>query len=382
MDPVQTVSLFDISLPGAPDRVLAEWRGFIEFQPGETARRGQPMLLLEQSSGITWNWRAGMAPVIVRPIGCHFLRDVEIAGVGFPFLDGCYIREFSHTSDVGLQWLNSDHQPENPRRAPLSNDVIITDPTLLVIGPGYPIFGHWLIDFLPRLAIAQRVLGERFGHLIIPMPEDTPEWVREMLHFFCGVPADQIRTFSRQADRLLCSRVCLPSFAHDGNYALHGFMREFYGGFRSSKPLQATRRICLSRRSFEKSTRGVWRVFENREALEHMALAHGYEVVAPEELSFADQIHLFQSAECIVGEHGSGMHAAVFAEPGTLVATVPMWNSVQLGIGAAFSHRNVCVTRASVRRQASGPTRYTVPQEDLAGMFVMLDMMRPLGLAS
>ena len=74
MDPVQTVSLFDISLPGAPDRVLAEWRGFIEFQPGETARRGQPMLLLEQSSGITWNWRAGMAPATTSPGGA--------AGVG------------------------------------------------------------------------------------------------------------------------------------------------------------------------------------------------------------------------------------------------------------------------------------------------------------
>ncbi len=238
------------------------------------------------------------------------------------------------------------------------------------------------MDFLPRVAIAQRVLGERFGELIIPIPEDTPAWVKDMLHFFCGVPADQIRTYSRQADRLLCSRVCLPSFAHDGNYALHGFMREFYGGFRNARAPTATRRICLSRRSFEQATRGVWRKLENRAALEQMAVARGYEVVLPEELSFADQIDLFQSAACIVGEHGSGMHAAVFADPGTLVATGPMWNSVQLGIGAAFGHRNVAVTRAAIRRQASGPTRYTVPEEDLAGMFVMLDLLRPLGLAS
>jgi capsular polysaccharide biosynthesis protein len=158
-------------------------------------------------------------------------------------------------------------------------------------------------------------------------------------------------------------------------------MREFYGGFRNAKPPPATRRLCLSRRSFEQATRGVWRVFENRTVLEQMAVARGFEVVAPEELSFADQIRLFQSAACIVGEHGSGMHAAVFAEAGTLVATGPMWNSVQLGIGAAFGHRNVAVTRAAVRREASGPMRYSVPEEDLAGMFVMLDLLQPLGLA-
>ena len=185
-----------------------------------------------------------------------------------------------------MQWLERDHQPENPRNAPSSNEVIIAEPVLLVFGPGFPIFGHWLLDFLPRVAIAQSVLGEVFNQLIIPLPEDTPDWAWNMLHFFCGVPAGQIRTFSRTADRLICRRICLPSFAHDGDYALHSFMREFYGSFRSLEPPRVKRRICLSRRNFEQSTRGVWRVFENREAFERMAISHGYEVVMPEELSF------------------------------------------------------------------------------------------------
>jgi hypothetical protein len=382
MEPVPTVSLFDISPPRPSERALAEWRGFTEFRPGEAARSGRPALVLGDSPPVAWHWRAGLAPVQLRPIGCHFLRDVDIVGVGFPFSDGHYIREFSHTSDVGLQWLDSDHQPENPRLAPSAKEVIVAEPVLLVIGPGFPVFGHWLLDFLPRVVIAQRVLGEVFNQLVIPLPEDTPDWVKDMLRYFCGVPGSQIRTFCRETERLACSRVCLPSFAHNGNYALHGFVHEFYGSFRSSRSPLVKRRICLSRRNFEQSTRGVWRVFDNREILEHMALARGYEIVTPEVLSFADQIDLFQSAECIVGEHGSGMHSAVFAEPETLVADVPLWNSIQLRIGAAFGHRNVCVTRASVRRPASGPVHYTIPEEDLAGMFVMLDMLRSPGLAT
>ncbi len=381
MEPVQTVSLFNISSPGPRDRVLAEWRGFIEFLPGEEASAGRPVLVLGHQPTAGWQWHAGLAPVHTRPIGCHLLRDIEIVGGGFPFTGGRYIREFSHTSDVGLQWLESDVRPENPRNGPPAREVTVAEPMLFVFGPGFPVFGHWLLDFLPRVAIAQRVLGEVFKQLVIPLPEDTPDWVRDMLRFFCGVPAGQIRTFSHLTERLVCDRVCLPSFGHDGDYALHSFVRDFLGSFRPLEPLRVKRRICLSRRNFERSTRGAWRVLENREAFERMAIAHGYDLVTPEDLSFVAQVALFRSAECIIGEHGSGMHAAVFADPGTLVASFPLWNLIQLRIGAAFGHRNVLVRRETIHREPNGPVRYSVLEEDLAGLFVMLDLLHPLGLA-
>ena len=76
------------------------------------------------------------------------------------------------------------------------------------------------------------------------------------------------------------------------------------------------------------------------------------------------------------------MHAAVFAEPGTLVASIPLRNVIQLHIGAAFDHCSVSVTRTATHQEANGPVRYSVPEEDLAGLFVMLDILRPLGLAT
>jgi len=380
MEPVATVSLFDISLPGPRDRVLKEWSGFMELEPATTTKRGLPMLLLGHPSAADWRWFPGLAPVRVPPIGCHFLRDIEILGVGLPFESNRYVREFSHTSDVGLEWLNSDDRPENPRREPPTHEATIDEPVLFVFGPGFPIFGHWLLDFLPRVAIAQRALGDLFHEFCIPLPEDTPEWVTEMLNAFCGVPARQIRTFSRLTDRLACSRVCIPSFAHDGQYAPHGFMRDFYGSFQNAGSSQPTRRLCLSRRNFERATRGVWRVFENRELFEEMAVAHGYEVVMPELLPFTEQVNLFRSAERIIGEHGSGMHSALFADPGTLVASFPL-HQIQLQIGAAFGHCNVSVMRATKREEPGKPMHYTVAKEDLASLFVMLDTPNPTGIS-
>ena len=62
-DRVPTVSLFDISSPGPPDRVLAEWRGFIEFRPGELSDPGRPVLLLDHSPALAWKWIPGLAPM-------------------------------------------------------------------------------------------------------------------------------------------------------------------------------------------------------------------------------------------------------------------------------------------------------------------------------
>jgi hypothetical protein len=407
MKPVEVVSIFDLSLPRGRDAAVADWRGFATFRPGEMSKAGPSVLVLDNKPGAWWTWRDDLLTSRrIRPLGCHFLRDIEIAGVGFPFSEGRYIREYAHTSDVGQQWLNSADMPENPRRDPPTTRVAIDSPVLLVCGPGFPVFGHWLLDFLPRVAIAKGVLGDRFAELTIVLPDDTPDFVRDMLGFFCGVSADQIRTFSRRHEVLVCSRACLPSFVHDGDYALHSFTRTFYEGFKAPRyqprngpwpaigrflrnlrgdfrtspvnqtAARARKRICLSRRTYETSTRSAWRVFETREAFERMAVARGYEIVQPERLGFAEQIQLFQSADTIIGEHGSGMHGALFAEPGTVVATFPPLNGIQLRIGAEFGHTNVSLARAAVRTDPDGIIRFSVAEDDLRSMLAMVDQVR------
>nr|WP_294529545.1 glycosyltransferase 61 family protein [uncultured Rhodopila sp.] len=376
MQAVPVVSIFDVSTRREGNAAVADWQGFAEFRPGETSRPGPDVLVLEDAPDALWTWRSGMTPKTIKPLGCHFLRDIEIQGVGFPFLQGHYILEHVHTSDVGRQWLDHDTMSENPRLAPPANRLVIDEPVLLVFGPGFPVFGHWLLDFLPRVEIAKGVLGDAFAGMTILLPDDTPDFVRDMMRFFCGVRADQIRTFSCRNDMVVCSRVCLPSFAHNGDYVLHSFMREFYNRFRPSPAKRAHRKICLSRRTYEKTTRSAWRVFETREAFERMAIERGYEIVQPELLDFAGQIELFHSAETIIGEHGSGMHAAIFSRPGTIVATFPALNAIQLQIGAECGHTNIWLNRHAERHDARGVYYFEVTEEDLLSMLSVVDQAR------
>ena len=141
-------------------------------------------MLLDGHGGGHWRWQDYVLPERVGPIGCHFVRDIELSGSGYFFSKNRYVREFVHTSDVGLQWLRREDYPDNPLVHQPTRRTIVDQPALLVIGPGFPIFGHWLLDFLPRVAIAQKILGDAFENFVLPLPADTPDWVPAMLNFF------------------------------------------------------------------------------------------------------------------------------------------------------------------------------------------------------
>ena len=280
--------------------------------------------------------------------GCSFLRDLELSGSGYLFSRGRFVREHVNISDVALRWLGQPDFFDNPLTQPRKNRVVINEPTLLVFGPGSSIYGHWLLDFMPRIVIAQQLLGAALDDFVLPLPSDTPAWVVRMIHLFCGIEPARFRYYARHDDIVVCTRACIPSYAHSGrrgDYILHPMMRSFYARFGNPGARRTKRRICISRRDQERQTLGTWRIFETREMMERMALARGYEIVQPELMSFPEQIELFRLANCILGEHGSGMHAAVFADPGTTVATVGAWNRHQFNIAAAFEQRAICMNR-------------------------------------
>jgi capsular polysaccharide biosynthesis protein len=83
-------------------------------------------------------------------------------------------------------------------------------------------------------------------------------------------------------------------------------------GARPGRP----RRLYLTRRGTG------WRRLTNEAGLEETLVARGYEVVAPEELSVAEQIRLFADAEVVVAPHGSALTNILFARSCTVVELV------------------------------------------------------------
>jgi capsular polysaccharide biosynthesis protein len=105
-----------------------------------------------------------------------------------------------------------------------------------------------------------------------------------------------------------------------------------------------------------------------------MAVSRGFEVFRPEELSFPDQAALFRSASCILGEGGSGLHASVFADPGTIVASVG-FNWVQCHVVGAFQQSIISMNRLQVSdRRPDRPYRFTARDEDLIGLLDQIDL--------
>lgn len=376
---VPTVGIGELAPACSLVDALHSWRGFAELAPASQSRVTIPYLILPGGPDEDWAWNQ-VADYSLAPIGCSFLRDLEVCGGGYLFHEGRFVREFVNISDVALGWLKQPDFFDNPLTQPRMNRVVIEEPVLLVFGPGSSIYGHWLLDFMPRIVIAQQLLGEVLDDFVLPLPSDTPDWVVRMIQTFCGIEPHRFRFYARHEDLLVCRRVCLPSYAHGGkrgDYMLHPLMREFYDQFGNPGASRTKRRICLSRRSQERHTLGTWRIFEARETMERMAMARGFEIVQPEELSFPEQVELFRSASCILGEHGSGMHAAVFADPGTIVATVGAWNKHQFNIAAAFEHRSICMNRYQViQTWDKPPFRFTATEADLAGLLAMIDTIQ------
>ncbi len=64
------------------------------------------------------------------------------------------------------------------------------------------------------------------------------------------------------------------------------------------------------------------RSFHNRTELAGLLQDHGFELVAPETLSLAEQIRLFRSARVILGAQGSALANIIFCRPGTSVLSI------------------------------------------------------------
>jgi capsular polysaccharide biosynthesis protein len=372
---VPTVGIPDLCPLKDPRDALNNWDGFAAVVSGEVSPAGSPVLLMDDAGGDRWRWLLSSRPQPVSTLGCYFIRDLNVSGSGYLFHGERFVREHTHTSDVGLQWLQREDYPDNPLVLAPPEEIAVEAPCLVVIGPGFPIWGHWLLDFLPRIAIAQRLLGTAIADFMIPLPADSPDWLPEMLAFFCGVSSQQILRFDRHAQRVLCRRACVPSVAHNGHYVPHSFLTSFYDRFIPGDGRAGSRRICISRSNFERQTRGVWRIFESRLRFEDVARYHGYEIVRSEELAISEQIALFAEAGIIVGEHGSGMHNAIFSGRGTAVGCIAFSNAIQFLIGARRGHTNVYMNRLLWRTDERGILHYEARPELIEGFFEVMNLI-------
>jgi capsular polysaccharide biosynthesis protein len=183
---------------------------------------------------------------------------------------------------------------------------------------GADLYYHWLFQLLPRIDLLERAgFGpDRIDHYVVnraihPYELDSLQRL--------GIRAEQIvetRVHPHvQAETLLAPSI--PLHGSQFSKPLVDFVRTRLAGLPpAAECKRGQRRIYLTRHGA--AYRHVFNEVQVRERVQ----ARGFELVAPEELTFAEQIQLMTEAGVVLGPHGGGMSNTVFCAPGTRVGEI------------------------------------------------------------
>ena len=192
----------------------------------------------------------------------------------------------------------------------------IEQPCVLLTSPWCEGYHHWILETLPRLWALDEFKELR------DLPVVIPAWAKQY-HL------DSLKAFGISEDRILkfdggtwdFERLYVPSFLGPGGHSkrqidwVRGRLRQAFGVEQKGP---GEKKIYVSRRD------AATRRLINEDAILPILEKNGFEIIAPGELTLADQVTKFSDAGVIVGVAGSGLTNFAFAEPGcTLIEFHP-----------------------------------------------------------
>lgn len=232
---------------------------------------------------------------------------------------------FSDSRTVLRLCASLDQHPVRKIRRPLRALALrIDEPVFLLGGRAPGNRGHFLVEHLPRLLLAQQAMGNHFPRKVLVTPGHG-SWQREYLHAF-GFPGLEVieaspgTTWCRQAwtvpnlSRNGNAELCPPSLYRDLVARLG--TRPSASGQRT--PLFITRKDAPGRR------------LANEDAI--FAIAQRFlpdiQRVSLAGMTVTQQIELFANASAIIGPHSQAFRGALYARDSLIVQLVPGERSV------------------------------------------------------
>lgn len=195
------------------------------------------------------------------------------------------------------------------------------DGTLAVISsPGQENWYHWLLQVLPRLKILH-TSGIAFDKIYVT--NLTYSWQKESLKIVLdalGISEDVLRVFEDdvavKAKTLLVPSV--PFIPSKNRKAIPTWLKSFLRNtfLKGDSPPDMPRKIYISR------SKARCRRILNEDAFLKFLEKQGFTRVYLEDMSPLYQAQLFNTAEIIIGPHGSGFANVVFSQPGTTVIEI------------------------------------------------------------
>ena len=167
---------------------------------------------------------------------------------------------------------------------------------------------HWMYDLLPKIGLLQRsgVDLDAIDRWVVNGTNSA--FQRDTLRL-CGIPDSKLiadPVCHIQADELI-----MPIASFNSGRVPRWVCQFLRSQFLGQSSVQPIRRLLISR-----SSASYRQLLNEAEIFEALAPS-GFERVWLEELSFAEQVALFQSAGAIVAPHGAGLSNIVFCAPDT-----------------------------------------------------------------
>ena len=323
----------------ASEAALGPSEGFTELIPGAMSVPSRRDFALPAVLSRAEKRLSRLTAHPVRPLGYYTLCDVVCAGEGY-ILKGD--RVCCSPSITTAEWRRIIRR--QPWVIPYADRLpvrTLSRPAILFISREYRNYGHLWLDIAPRLYLLWRYRPEWLKQYAVIVPADLPSWSREILTTLFGLDASMFETYDPERESLRCPSAIVPTLMHTDPY-FHPAAAEFYRHVVAVCAGQALRegsaggRLFLTRR---RQTRA--RVLANIDEVEALAVSMGFAVIAPEELSWREQVALFSKAEIVAGEHGSAMKNLLFSSREAIGVTLNYLNPNQAMIAAFKGQRSL-----------------------------------------
>ena len=199
--------------------------------------------------------------------------------------------------------------------------------SLLTGGGGNTNYFHWLFDVLPRINILENCINlNEIDFFLFPNLEE--KFQIETLDLL-NIPKSK-RISSLKYRHIKCDNL----LAVDHPYVIKNdptieiqnipywilkYLRKiFLENFKKNNSKKTPKKIYIDRKD-AKSNHANLRKIINEEEVKNLLTKNGYSIVALSELTFLEQINLFNNASHIIGLHGAGFSNCIFCEPETFI---------------------------------------------------------------
>lgn len=209
--------------------------------------------------------------------------------------------------------------------------------SLLLATNGHFGYGHWLVDFLPKLYFCE-LAGIALDSLKILLPTNMHGFGLEFLRLL-GFGEWQVFPYNPDTDVLVTEELVIPTVPRWGGRCstLFGPAVEWLN--RRIADRNHVPDSPFGPRIFVKRPETApHKLLANRDRFEALAVAAGFEIFEPERFGVLEQIAAFRAARQILGEYGSTLHNTIFSRPGVVLGAVHLplpetFDALQSGIG-------------------------------------------------